>query len=85
MRGKKQSEYLFFFFFTILSIYSQQTEREREREAKTQAEGESGLFREPDAGLDPRFPGSHPGLKAALNHWATGAAQQREFLKQKKA
>ena len=23
--------------------------------------------KEPDAGLDPRHPGSHPGLKAALN------------------
>ena len=25
-------------------------------------------------GLNPRSPGSHPGLKAALNHWATRAA-----------
>ena len=24
--------------------------------------------REPDVGLDPRTPGSHPGPKAALNH-----------------
>ena len=34
------------------------TERERE------AEGEAGSMREPDVGLDPRSPGSHPGLKA---------------------
>ena len=38
------------------------TEREREREAETQAEGEVG--REPDVGLDPGTPGSHPGPKA---------------------
>ena len=30
--------------------------------------------REPDMGLDPGFPGSRSGLKAALNRWATGAA-----------
>ena len=40
-----------------------------EREAETQAEGEAGsMHREPDVGLDSRAPGSHPGLKAALNH-----------------
>ena len=37
---------------------------ERENEAETQAEGEAGPCREPDMGLDPRIPGSHPGLKA---------------------
>ena len=42
--------------------------REREqREAETQAEGEASSFREPDVGLDPRSPGSRPGLKVALN------------------
>ena len=25
-------------------------------------------------GRDPGFPGSHPGLQAALNHYTTGAA-----------
>ena len=35
---------------------------EREREAETQAEGEA--CREPDGGLDPRTPGSHPRPKA---------------------
>ena len=38
--------------------------REREIEAETQAEGEAGSCGEPDAGLDPRTPGSHPGPKA---------------------
>ena len=37
--------------------------RNTEREAETQAEGEAGS-REPDAGLDPRTPGSHPEPKA---------------------
>ena len=41
---------------------------EREREAETQAEGEAGsMHREPDVGLDPGSPGSHPGLKVVLN------------------
>ena len=39
-------------------------EREREREAETQAEGEAGSLQEPDVGLHPRTPGSHPGPKA---------------------
>ena len=43
-------------------------QREREREAETQAEGEAGsMHQEPDMGFDPRSPGSHPGLKVALN------------------
>ena len=47
------------------------TEREgqRHRQREKQAPG-----RESDMGLDPRSPGSHPGLKAGLNHYATGAA-----------
>ena len=39
-------------------------EREREREAETQAEWKQTPCREPDVGLDPRTPGSHPGPKA---------------------
>ena len=35
------------------------TERQREKQAPC---------REPDVGLDPRSPGSGPGLKVALNH-----------------
>ena len=40
---------------------------EREREAEIQAEGEAGSTREPNVGLDPGSPGSHPGPKVALN------------------
>ena len=42
--------------------------------AETQAEGEAGSTQEPDVGLDPGSPGSHPGLQAALNRFTTGAA-----------
>ena len=40
--------------------------RDTENEAERQAEGEAGcpLSREPDAGLDPRIPGSRPEPKA---------------------
>ena len=32
-------------------------------------------------GLDPGSPGSHPGLKVALNRWAPGAAQTSAFFR----
>ena len=41
-------------------------ERKRHRQREKQAP-----CREPNVGLDPGTPGSRPGLKAALNHWAT--------------
>ena len=34
--------------------------RDTEREAETQVEGEAGSLGEPDAGLNPRTPGSCP-------------------------
>ena len=40
---------------------------QREREAETQAEGEPGSMQGARLGLDLRSPGSHPGLKVALN------------------
>ena len=43
-----------------------------ERHKEAEGEGEAG--RESYAGLNPGSPGSRPGLKAALNRWATGAA-----------
>ena len=43
------------------------TERERERQRHRQREKQV-LCKEPYVGLDPGFPGSHPGLKVALNH-----------------
>ncbi|XP_048961208.1 uncharacterized protein LOC125754232 [Canis lupus dingo] len=45
-------------------------ERQRHRQRKKQAP-----CREPNAGLDPGTPGSCPGPKAALNHWATRGAR----------
>ena len=42
-----------------------------EREAETQEEGETGSCLEPDMGLDPGTPGSHPRPKAdtkSLSH-----------------
>ena len=66
---------IFFFLNFYLFMIVTQREREREREAETQAEGEAGsLQREPDVGFDPGSPGSRPGPKAVLNHWATRAA-----------
>ena len=39
------------------------SERDRERQREKQAP-----CREPDVGLNPRIPGSRPGMKAVLNH-----------------
>ena len=39
----------------------------------------SRLHREPDMGLDPRSPGSRPGLQAALNRCAIEAARKYHF------
>ena len=41
-------------------------ERERERQRHRQREKQAPC-REPYVGLDPESPGSHPGLKVALN------------------
>ena len=43
------------------------TEGERERQRNRQREKQAAC-REPDMGLDPRSPGSSPGLKVALNY-----------------
>ena len=43
-------------------------ERERERERQRHRQGEKQApCQEPDVGLDPESPGSHPGLKVALS------------------
>ena len=55
------------------------TERERERQKHRQREKQAPL-REPDVGLDPGSPGSHPGLQAVLNLRTTRAALET-FLK----
>ena len=51
---------MFFFFFLRLYLFMRDTEREKQAPC-----------REPDMGLDPGSPGSGPGLKVALNRWAT--------------
>ena len=53
-------------------------ERESEKQRHRQREKQAPC-REPDMGLDPGSLGSHPGLKAALNLWATGAALRFYF------
>ena len=60
-------------FFFLIFIYSIMRDRERERQRNRQREKQASR-REPDVGLDPGSPGSHPGLQAALNRCATGAA-----------
>ena len=41
--------------------------RDTEREAETQAEGEAGSCGEPNVGLNPGIPGSHPGPNQMLH------------------
>ena len=53
------------------------THRERDRQRHRQREKQAPC-EEPDVGLDPRSPGSHPGLQAALNRCTTGAAPTTE-------
>ena len=66
----------FFLIFKISYLLARDTQRQRHRQKEKQAP-----CREPDVGLDPGSPGSHPGLQAALNRCATGAAQEEEVLK----
>ena len=40
------------------------TERDRDRKRERERDRKQAPCREPDVGLDPRTPGSHPGLKA---------------------
>ena len=55
---------LFFFaFFKRFYLFIHDTEREGERQTHRQREKQAPC-REPNAGLDPRFPGSRPGPKA---------------------
>ena len=58
------------------------TQRERERERHRQREKQAPC-REPDVGLDPRTPGSCPGLKAAtkpLSHSGIPSAYFHAFI-----
>ena len=76
--GPLVSTYLSTFFIFLrfyLFIHDRHRKRERERER------EMAPCMEPDMGLNPGSPGSHPGLKVALNHWATRAAHLSTFLR----
>ena len=57
------------FIYSFIRIHREEREREAEKQAEKQAP-----CREPDVGLDPGSPGSHPRLKVALNRWVTRAA-----------
>ena len=67
------------FFKDFIYLFMRDTERERQRHRQREKQA---LCREPDAGLDPRSPGSHPGLQVALNHCATRAALFIYFLRE---
>ena len=66
------STFLFYLFLNdFIYLFMRDTERGKEAEAQAQVEGEAGSTqgaRRGTLGLDPRSPGSLPGLKAALNH-----------------
>ena len=68
----------FIYSFFLKCFYSLETQRERERQRHRQREKQAPR-REPAAGLNPGSPGSCPRLKAALNRWATRAAQYHLF------
>ena len=65
-----------FFFKIYLFIHS---ERARERQRHRQREKQAPC-REPDVGLDPGPPGSHPQVQAVLNCCATRAALNHFFI-----
>ena len=75
VRGKIKNDWIllicliiYFFFkdFIYLLMRDTHTERERERQRHRQREKQAPC-REPDMGLNPWSPGSHPGLKVTLN------------------
>ena len=65
--------YVFIFLRFYLFTHERHRERERERQRHRQREKQAPC-REPAVGLYPGSPGSCPGPKAMLNHWATRAA-----------
>ena len=69
------------FFFLKVYLFMRDTERERERQRHRQREKQAPC-RKPNVGLDPESPGSGPGLKAALNCWATWAAPKINILRE---
>ena len=64
-----------------MRMHREERERKREREAQRHRQREKQApCREPDVGLDPGSPGSHPRLQAALNRCTTGAALSPSIL-----
>ena len=78
------SRFLFLFFFFFLRFYLFFHERHREadtkREAETQVEGDTGSPGEPDAGLNPRTPGSQPEPKADAQPLGHPGALLSQFI-----
>ena len=67
----------FFIFKDSIYLFMRDTERERQRHRQRERGGEAGSMQ--GAWCDPRSPGSHPGLKVALNRWATQASPGCSF------
>ena len=65
--------FIFISFFKRFYIFIHDRASERERQRHRQREKQAPR-REPNVGLDPGSPGSHPRLKVVLNPCATGAA-----------
>ena len=61
------------FYKDFIYLFMRNTKGEQERQRHRQREKQAPC-RKPDVGLDPGSPGSNPGLQAALNCCATGAA-----------
>ena len=72
--------FLFFFFLIFIYLFMRDTERENERQRHRQREKRAPCG-EPNVGLDPGFPASHPGLEVALNRYTTRAAPPPLFLR----
>ena len=76
---KSDQAEVFIIFFKILFIHERHRQRDRERERERERERgyrqreKQAPRREPDVGLNPGAPGSHPGLQA-LNRCTTRAA-----------
>ena len=60
----------FCLFFLRFYLFIHERHRERERQRHRQREKQAPC-REPEVGLHPRSPGQDPGLKVALNQWAS--------------
>ena len=73
----KSDYYYYYYYYYYLDLFLFlfiDTEREAETQAEEEGEKQAPC-REPDVGLDPGSPGSHPRLQVALNCCATWAAQ----------